>query len=393
MLIQRIIQTDLMRLAGQYPVVTIVGPRQSGKSTLAKMAFPDKPYVSLEKLSLRDFALSDPVGFLNTHAKEGAILDEIQRVPSLLSEIQVRVDARPELKGAYILTGSHQLLLMESVTQSLAGRTAILKLLPFSLSERDLFVGIPSDIPQLLFNGFYPRIFADNLDPVEALSFYITTYVERDVREIMAIKDLALFSRFLRLCAGRTGQILNASSLANDAGINHNTARSWLSLLEASFIITLLQPHFNNLNKRLIKAPKLYFWDVGLACHLLGIERAEQVASHPLIGSLFETFVVTELMKQRLNRVREPRLYYWRDNAGHEVDLLHEYGDDIIPIEIKSGATVQRDAWKGIDYYRSLNPKATPGVIIYGGSEQQDRSSGLRIVGFSQIGNLMDTCT
>jgi len=390
MLIQRIIQTDLIRLAGQYPVITIVGPRQSGKSTLTKMAFPDKPYISLEKLLLRDFALSDPVGFLDTYAKEGAILDEIQRVPGLLSEIQVRVDARPELKGAFILTGSHQLLLMESVTQSLAGRTAILKLLPFSLSERAAFVDTPSDMPQLLFNGFYPRIFADELDPVEALSFYITTYVERDVREIMAIKDLAAFSRFLRLCAGRTGQILNASSLAADAGINHNTARSWLSLLEASFIITLLQPHFGNFNKRLIKAPKLYFWDVGLACHLLGIERAEQVASHPLVGSLFETFVVTELMKQRLNRVREPRLFYWRDNTGHEVDLLHESGDAIIPIEIKSGATIQQDAWKGIEYYRSLNSKATPGVVVYGGSEHQNRSSGLRIVGFSQIGDLMD---
>ena len=392
MLIQRTIQSDLIRLAGQYPVITIIGPRQSGKSTLAKMAFPDMPYISLEKLSLRDFALSDPVGFLNTHAREGAILDEIQRVPSLLSEIQVRVDARPELKGAYILTGSHQLLLMESVTQSLAGRTAILKLLPLSLSERSEFMDTTDEIPQLLFKGFYPRIFADKLDPAEALSFYVTTYVERDVREIMAIKDLAAFSRFLRLCAGRTGQILNASSLAIDAGINHNTARSWLSLLEASFIITLLQPHFHNFNKRLIKAPKLYFWDVGLACHLLGIEIAEQIVSHPLIGSLFETFVVTELMKQRLNRVREPKLYYWRDNAGHEVDLLHESGDSIIPIEIKSGATVQRDAWKGLEYYRSLNPKATPGIVVYGGSEQQDRSNGLQIVGFSQIGNLMEAC-
>jgi len=392
MLIQRAIQADLIRLAGQYPVITIIGPRQSGKSTLTKMAFPDKPYVSLEQLSLRDFALTDPVGFLNTHARDGAILDEIQRVPGLLSEIQVRVDARPELKGAYILTGSHQFMLMESVTQSLAGRTSILKLLPFSLTERSACVGTPSDIAHLLFNGFYPRIFADNLDPVEALSFYVTTYVERDVREIMAVKDLTVFSRFLRLCAGRTGQILNASSLAADAGINHNTARAWLSLLEASFIITLLQPHYNNFNKRLIKAPKLYFWDVGLACHLLGIERAEQVASHPLVGSLFETFVVTELMKQRLNRVREPKLYYWRDNAGHEVDLLYEAAAGIVPIEIKLGATIQREAWKGIDYYRSLNPKAAPGMVIYGGSERQERSSGLRVVGFSHIEDLMDSC-
>jgi uncharacterized protein len=393
MLIQREIQADLIRLAGQYPVITIIGPRQSGKSTLTRMAFPDKPYVSLEQLSLRDFALTDPVGFLNTHAKDGAILDEIQRVPGLLSEIQVRVDARPEQKGAFILTGSHQFMLMESVTQSLAGRTAILKLLPFSLAERTVLAGTVPDIPELLFKGFYPRIFADNLNPTEALSFYVTTYVERDVREIMAIKDLTIFSRFLRLCAGRTGQILNASSLAADAGINHNTARSWLSLLEASFIITLLQPHFNNFNKRLIKASKLYFWDVGLACHLLGVERAEQVASHPLVGALFETYVVTELMKQRLNRVREPRLYYWRDNAGHEVDLLYESADGITPIEIKLGATIQPEAWKGIDYYRSLNPNASPGIVVYGGGEPQERSSGLRIAGFSRIGTLMDSCT
>jgi len=209
----------------------------------------------------------------------------------------------------------------------------------------------------------------------------------------MAIKDLTLFSRFLRLCAGRTGQILNASSLAVDAGINHNTARSWLSLLEASFIITMLQPHHANFNKRLIKSPKLYFWDVGLACHLLGIEHAGQVVSHPLVGSLFETFVVTELMKQRLNCVREPKLYYWRDNAGHEVDLLFESPDGIIPMEIKSGATIQREVWKGIDYYRSLNNQASPGVVIYGGDEKQERSNGLLITGFRQIGNLMGICS
>lgn len=388
MLIRRAMQTDCVRLAGEYPVITIIGPRQSGKSTLTKMAFPDKPYVSLEQLSLRDFALNDPVGFLNTHAKDGAIIDEIQRVPGLLSEIQVRVDARPDRKGLFILTGSHQFLLMESVSQSLAGRTAILKLLPMSLAERNSFAGPLPDIGELLFHGFYPRIFADLLNPVEALSFYIATYIERDVREIMAIKDLTTFSRFLRLCAGRTGQILNASSLAADAGINHNTARSWLSLLEASFIITFLPPHHNNLNKRLIKAPKLYFWDVGLACHLLGIEQARQVMSHPLVGHLFETYVVTELMKQRFNRVREPRLYYWRDNAGHEVDLLYDSPDGILPIEIKLGATIQGDAWKGIDYYRKLNRKASPGVLIYGGNEVQERSNGLRVLGFLRIGAL-----
>jgi len=391
MLIQRNMQKELIRLAGQYPVITIIGPRQSGKTTLAKMAFPDKRYVSLEQLSQREFATTDPVGFLNSYAKEGAIIDEIQRAPDLLSELQVQVDEMPEKKGYFILTGSHQFMLMEKITQSLAGRTAILKLLPFSLTERIAFEGVPPDIPQLLFKGFYPRLFADGLDPVEALSFYITTYIERDVREIMAIKDLSTFSRFLRLCAGRTGQILNASSLASDTGINHNTARSWLSLLEASFIITLLQPHYKNFNKRLIKAPKVFFCDVGLACHLLGIERAEQVATHPLIGSLFETFIVTELMKQRLNNVREPRLYYWRDNTGHEVDILFETAAGIIPIEIKVGATIQKEFYKNIVYYRSLNRQALPGIVIYGGSEQQKRSDGLNILGFSKIGNLIDS--
>lgn len=389
MLIQRTIQSELLRLSGHYPVVTIIGPRQSGKSTLCRMAFPEKPYVSLEQLALRDFALHDPQGFLHNYAREGAVIDEIQRAPGLLSEIQVLVDAHPERKGTYILTGSHQFMLMESVTQSLAGRTAILRLLPFSYGERYTADTSPPDLSRLLFEGFYPRIYADGLNPSEALSFYVTTYVEQDVREIMAIKDLSLFSRFLRLCAGRTGQILNASSLAADAGINHNTARSWLSLLEASFIITLLQPHFQNFNKRLVKAPKLYFWDVGLACHLLGIDRAEQVSYHPLVGALFETWVVTELMKQRLNMVREPRLYYWRDNVGHEIDLLFETATGIVPMEIKLGATIQREAWKGVEYYRNLNTAASPGILVYGGADLQQRSSGIRIVGYPHINGLM----
>lgn len=389
MLIQRDIHPELVRLAGQYPVITIIGPRQSGKTTLSRMAFPDKPYVSLEQLSLRDYALQDPQGFLNDYAKDGAVLDEIQRAPGLLSEIQVRVDAAPERKGVYILTGSHQFLLMESVTQSLAGRTAILKLLPFCYRER---YKPETDLPalsDLLFEGFYPRISADGLNPTEALSFYVTTYVERDVRELMAIRDLSVFSRFLRLCAGRTGQILNVSSLASDAGINHNTARSWLSLLEAGFIITLLQPHHENFNKRLIKSPKLYFWDVGLACYLLGIEHPQQVTYHPLVGALFETWVVTELMKQRLNRVREPRLYYWRDNAGHEVDLLFDKPDGIVPIEIKLGATIQQGALKGLDYYRAINNKACSGIIINGGTELQQRGSGTRIVGYTHISGVI----
>lgn len=391
MLVHRQLQKHLLRLAGKYPVVTITGPRQSGKSTLSRMAFPHMTYVSLEQISLRDFAQTDPVGFLNTHAPTGAIIDEIQRVPELLSEIQVQVDRLPDEKGRFILTGSHQFPLMNSVTQSLAGRTAIVKLLPFSLREVSEISADPMNLSHLLFTGFYPRIYHDDLDPVEALAFYIATYLERDVREITMIRDLSTFTRFLKLCAGRTGQILNASALASDVGINHNTARSWLSVLEASFIITLLPPHYANFNKRLIKSPKLYFWDVGLACRLLGIEEAAQVETHPLAGSLFETFVVTELMKQRLNRVREPQMYFWRNNTGHEVDLLVETPGGIIPMEIKLGATIRSDSWKEIDYYRSLNPNATPGIVINGGRENQERSSGLRIIGFQDIAGLISS--
>ncbi|RNC66352.1 MAG: ATP-binding protein [Desulfuromonadales bacterium] len=388
MLIHRTIQPELLRLAGQYPIVTIIGPRQSGKSTLCRMAFPDKSYVSLEQFALRDYALNDPQGFLRDYAANGAVIDEIQRVPGLLSELQVLVDANPQRKGAYIITGSHQFQLMERVTQSLAGRTAIIKLLPFSFQER-YGEGVQPEIARMLFEGFYPRIFDDGLDPVEALSFYLTTYVERDVREIMVVKDLTLFTRFLRLCSGRTGQILNISTLAADCGINHGTARAWLSVLEASFIITLLQPHHENFNKRLVKSPKLYFWDVGLAAHLLGIEQHSQVTHHPLVGALFETWVVTELMKQRLNMVREPRLYYWRDNAGHEVDLLFESSAGIVPIEIKLGATIQQSAWKGIDHYRRLNSAAQPGVLICGATERQQRSNGMQVVGYPHIGNVI----
>lgn len=352
------------------------------------MAFPDKSYVSLEQFALRDYALNDPQGFLRDYAANGAVIDEIQRVPGLLSELQVLVDANPQRKGAYIITGSHQFQLMERVTQSLAGRTAIIKLLPFSFQER-YGEGVQPEIARMLFEGFYPRIFDDGLDPVEALSFYLTTYVERDVREIMVVKDLTLFTRFLRLCSGRTGQILNISTLAADCGINHGTARAWLSVLEASFIITLLQPHHENFNKRLVKSPKLYFWDVGLAAHLLGIEQHSQVTHHPLVGALFETWVVTELMKQRLNMVREPRLYYWRDNAGHEVDLLFESSAGIVPIEIKLGATIQQSAWKGIDHYRRLNSAAQPGVLICGATERQQRSNGMQVVGYPHIGNVI----
>lgn len=381
---------ELVRLAKRYPVVALVGPRQSGKSTLCGMAFPDKPYVSLEKIALREFATSDPEGFLDSHAADGAVIDEIQHVPSLLSEIQIRVDASPRRKGMFVLTGSQQFPLMSAVSQSLAGRTAILRLLPFTYGERYGVGAVRPPLGKMLFDGFYPRISTDRLNPTEALSFYVATYVERDVRDLLAVRDLSAFSRFLRLCAGRTGQTLNASALANDAGINHNTARAWLSILEASFIVTLLPAHHRNFNKRLVKSPKLYFWDTGLACCLLGIESPKQLASHPLAGALFETWAVTELMKQRLNRTREPRMSYWRDNVGHEVDILIEGGNGSVPIEVKMGATIRDDQWKGLEYHRTLNPEAAPGILLHGGREVRMRSDGMRAIPYSGVVGLVD---
>lgn len=356
----------LRALARQYPVVTLTGPRQSGKTVLCREVFAGKAYVSLEDLDVRRRAVSDPRAFLAGFPK-GAVFDEIQRVPDLLSYIQGIVDKDPS-PGRFVVTGSHQFELMRSVNQSLAGRTAVLRLLPFSYGE--IYPGKRVALEDVFWKGFYPRIHDRKLDPVEALSFYVSTYIERDVRQLLNVKDVSRFEVFLKLCAGRTGQILNLSSLGAECGITHNTARDWLAVLEASYIVHLLRPHHQNFNKRLIKAPKLYFIDTGLASFLLDIRRKEQWASHPLRGALFETFVVAELLKARFNVARPSNLYYFRDNIGNEVDILVDEGTAIIPIEIKSGTTVAQDFFKGIEYYRKLNPEhAKDPVLVYGGTE------------------------
>ncbi len=385
-MILRTLETKLKALARQYPVVTVTGPRQSGKTTLCRAAFPDKAYVNLERPDVREFAINDARGFLASYA-DGAILDEIQRVPQLLSYIQVMVDERNET-GLFILTGSQQFEVMSHITQSLAGRTALLKLLPLSMEELAA-ANLTTDTDSLLLTGFYPRIHADRLNPTQSLGDYLETYVERDIRQLMAIKDLALFERFVRLCAGRIGQLLNLQSLGNDVGISHTTARSWLTLLEASYVVFQLPPWHTNISKRQIKTTKLYFYDVGLASYLLGIEQESHVNRHPLRGNLFENMVVIEVLKHRYHRGKRSNLYFWRDAKGNEVDLLMENGPDIAAVEIKSGATVSSDYLKGLRTFSTrLSSHSCQCALVYDGDERQHRSD-VDIWRANDIGEMM----
>ena len=374
-MIERNIAPVLQQLATQYPVITLTGPRQSGKTTLTRRLFSDKPYVTLEDPDTRRFATEDPRGFLMQFA-QGAILDEIQRAPELTSYLQGMVDADPK-PGRFVLTGSHQFELMSQVSQSLAGRTAVLRLLPFTLAEvHRLRGGMASpDLAQTLLTGFYPRIHDQSLDPSQALADYFATYVQRDLRQLAAVQDLQRFERFVRLCAGRTGQLLNLSSLGNDAGVTHSTARAWIDLLQSSYIVHLLPPWFANTGKRLVKASKLYFHDVGLACWLLGLRSAEQVARDPLWGSLFENFVIMEAMKDRLNAGATAEMYFYRDSEGNEVDLLIPVGTKMHAIEIKAGATINPDYFKGLKTFAAHQPAVfASGCVVFGGADGQSRS-------------------
>jgi predicted AAA+ superfamily ATPase len=373
MLIDRKIEPVLKSLVAQYPVVMITGPRQSGKTTLCRKVFPDMAYVNLEAPDVRQFAQDDPRGFLASY-RDGLIIDEVQRVPEITSYIQPLVDER-RMPGQFILTGSQQFEVMEGISQSLAGRTAILKLLPFSieeLSDKD----DPPSLDRLLLAGFYPRIYDMGLEPTRAMGDYVETYVERDLRRLINVRELGLFEKFLRLCAGRSGQLLNLQSLANDAGISHTTARGWLTILEASYIIYVLKPYYRNISKRLIKSPKLYFYDVGLASYLLGIENENQVSRDPLRGNLFEGMVVMEALKFRLNRGKRDNMSFYRDSSGNEVDLVLEFGPSIFPVEIKGGVTISRDYFKGLRSFEKNNLELPiGGAIIYGGTETQVRDN------------------
>ena len=369
-LIKRTMEAVLRERAKRYPVVTITGPRQSGKTTLCRKVFPNKPYVSLENMDARQYAQEDPHGFLAS-LPDGALLDEIQRAPDLLSYMQTLVD-QDGRKGLFILTGSQQMEVATTINQSLAGRTALLKLLPFSLEELGA-QGRRASLDRLLVTGFYPRIWHDGLAPAQALASYIETYVERDIRQLVAVKDLALFQRFVSLCAGRVGGLLNLNSLAADCGISHQSARNWFTLLEASYIVFRLPPYFANIKKRLVKSPRLYFYDVGLASSLLGLETEAHASSHPLRGNLFENMVVMEALKHRLHRGQRSNLHFYRDSNGNEVDLLLTQGGGLFPMEIKSGQTLNPDYFKGLQNFAALFPLPQGAALIYAGAQRQDR--------------------
>ena len=372
-MIEREITPILLRLFNQYPFVTVTGPRQSGKTTLCRAAFPDLEYVNMEAPNRREHAQNDPVGFL-AQFEGGAILDEIQRTPDLLSYLQVLADDMGR-NGLFVLTGSEQFRLSEAISQSLAGRTALLRLLPFSLAERSQS-GASSEIDDTLYSGFYPRIHDQALEPRQALGDYFETYVERDVRRIGEIRNLASFQRFVRLCAGRVGQIVNLSSLGADAGVSHTTASQWMTVLEASYVVFRLPPYFTNIRKRLVKSPKLYFYDVGLASHLIGIEQAKQLATHPLRGQLFENAVVIEVLKHRYNRGRRSNLSFFRDSQGLECDLLLESAESIDAIEIKSGSTFASDYFDSLDQISQVLPQVSTKAVVYGGADRQTRKKG-----------------
>ncbi len=377
MFIARQLESVLRNYASKFPVVAVVGPRQAGKTTLVRQVFTDHKYFSLEDPDTLEAIRADPRDFLEkNYGSLGLILDEFQNEPQILSYMQGIVDAnrRP---GYFILTGSHNFLMNQAITQSLAGRVALLTLLPLSLQELNAVDMISNTIDEAVFKGGYPDIFSRHFHPTEFYPQYTKTYVERDVRQLINVGNLSDFQRFMRLCAGRIGQLLNVVSLADDCNISVPTVKSWLSILEASYVLFLLQPHFNNYSKRLIKSPKLYFYDTGLACWLLKIMSQEQVGEHYLRGGLIESLIISELIKQFYNKGQEPSIYFWRDSHGHEVDCVLDYGMKLIPVEIKSSKTINQRFFDGLHYWSKLaDVEPSQGYVVYAGDEAYARSTG-----------------
>lgn len=378
-MIQRTAESELRALASQYKAVAVVGPRQSGKTTLVRWVFKDKPYINLENPDTRLFATDDPRAFLSNYPN-GAILDEVQRVPELFSYLQQILDESATL-GLFIITGSNNFLLQENISQSLAGRIGYLNLLPLSIDEIDN-VSLTPDT--LMFNGGYPIIYNQQIEVSKWYSNYIRTYVERDVRLLKNISNLNTFEKFLRLCAGRIGQLLNMSNLAIETGVDVKTISAWISVLETSFLVFKLQPYHENHNKRVVKMPKLYFYDTGLAMALLGFENENHLSLHPYRGQIFENMVILEFLKKRFNKGKSNNLYFWRDNVGNEVDLIIADGSTITPVEIKSGQTITNDYFKGIQYWNKIS-KTEGGYVIYGGNTEQKRGGGITVLPYNQI--------
>lgn len=386
-MIRRHIEQELYLLLGEYPIVTLIGPRQAGKTTLAQQALPDYAYVNLEEPETRLFAEQDPKAFLARYPTR-VILDEIQRVPELLSYLQVIVDEKKE-NGQFVLTGSHQLALRDAINQSLAGRTAILNLLPFSISElRDGEIRFDK-VEDYIYQGFLPRIYDQKQRPTPAYSNYYQTYVERDVRQLINLKDLSQFEKFIKLLAGRVGQLMDYASLAGDVGVSSNTIKHWLSILEASFIVYKLSPYFENFGKRVIKAPKYYFTDTGLLCFLLGIENSQQVSRDPLVGQLFENLVVMDLVKNLYNQGKSASIYFYRDSNGMEVDIVFQRGRNLIPIEVKSSSTYKPELLKSLKRFVEISNATESGFLVYAG-DPFSFSNNIKAIRFDQMQSLFE---
>lgn len=390
-MISRKLIAKLLNTAGLYPVVVVTGPRQAGKTTLCRAAFPDKAYVSLESLDTREFAHTDPRGFLAEY-RNGAIIDEIQQVPGLASYLQTEVDEQPD-SGRFILTGSQHFGLSQAISQSLAGRCGLLALLAPDWDELRQFPNAPDDLYTALWKGAYPRIYDRSIPAHQWLADYVSTYVERDVRQVLNVGDLLAFSGFMKLCAGRTAQEINISALGGDAGVSHNTARAWLSILETSYLVQRLPAWHNNIRKQVVKAPKLHFLDSGLVCYLLNIREPEQLRHHPLRGAIFESWVVSELYKAQVHRGEQPNLYHYRESRGLEMDVLVNLGDRLCAIEVKSAATATVDFFKRFEPFservRDTDlPSRIENSVVYGGEVSQQRS-GARLIAWRDVGGIL----
>jgi predicted AAA+ superfamily ATPase len=382
-MIKREVESELIKLSKQFKAVAVVGPRQSGKTTLTRYVFNRKPYVNLENPDSRRFALNDPRGFLSQYSS-GAVIDEVQRAPELFSYVQQLLDESND-KGRFIFTGSNNFLLQENISQSLAGRIAYIYLLPFTFTE--LSVDKNVNLSDQILKGSYPPVFDQNIDFDKWYPNYIRTYIERDVRQIKNISDLNIFEKFLRLCAGRSGQLLNMSNLALETGVDSKTIAVWLSILESSFIVFRLYPYYKNFNKRIVKMPKLYFYDTGLICSLMSITSRSQLNLHPIYGGIFENMVVSEFKKHILNRAKNENIFFWRNNTGHEVDIIIETSDGLLPVEIKSGKTITNEFFNGINYWRKLTGTQS-GAVVFGGDDSQSYSDGRKAITWRDLHKL-----